>query len=108
MARKVHDSGLTIREYLWKHYTMVDPVTGEALATPTPTPTATPSPTLVPTPSATAGNPTPSASGTGPAVVPGKPIDRGLDPLIVVGGTAAVVVLGALAAVAVRRRGSPA
>ena len=25
MARKVHNSGLTIREYLWRHYTMVDP-----------------------------------------------------------------------------------
>ena len=28
MARKVHNSGLTIREYLWKHYTMVDPRPG--------------------------------------------------------------------------------
>ena len=26
IARKVHNSGLTIREYLWRHYTMVDPV----------------------------------------------------------------------------------
>jgi hypothetical protein len=28
IARKVHRSGLTIREYLWKHFTMVDPKTG--------------------------------------------------------------------------------
>ena len=45
IARKVHRSGLTIREYLWKHYTLVDPRTGEPIATPTPTPSPTPIPT---------------------------------------------------------------
>jgi D-alanyl-D-alanine carboxypeptidase len=44
VAAKVHRSGLTIREYLWKHYTMVDPKTGEPIETATPTPSATPSP----------------------------------------------------------------
>ena len=52
IARKVHRSGLTIREYLWKHYTMVDPKTGEPLATATPTPSATPSPSPEVTPAA--------------------------------------------------------
>jgi D-alanyl-D-alanine carboxypeptidase len=107
IARKIHRSGLTIREYLWKHYTMVDPVTGQALATPTPTPSPTPVPTPALTPSASVGSPTPSPT----AVVgdlPGRPVDRGVDPLVVVGAAAAVVVLGALAVVAVRRRGSPA
>lgn len=55
LARKIHDSGLTIREYLWANYTQVDPVTGSPLptATPVPTPTAVPSPavTLAPLPS---------------------------------------------------------
>jgi D-alanyl-D-alanine carboxypeptidase len=107
IARRIHNSGLTIREYLWKHHTMVDPVTGEALATPTPVPTATPSPSVEPPPTTSVGRPTPSPT----AVVgdlPGRPADRGVDPLVVVGSAAAVVVLGALAVVAVRRRGSPA
>ena len=52
VARKVHRSGLTIREYLWKHYTMVDPRTGQPLATPTPIPTASPTPIPTPTPTA--------------------------------------------------------
>jgi D-alanyl-D-alanine carboxypeptidase len=66
MARKVHNSGLTIREYLWKHYTMVDPVTGEALATPTPTPSPspTPAPELSPTPVATATGTQAAAAAT--------------------------------------------
>ena len=33
---------MTIREYLWQHHTMVDPVTGEPLATPTPSAFAEP------------------------------------------------------------------
>jgi LAS superfamily LD-carboxypeptidase LdcB len=108
VARKVHRSGLTIREYLWKHYTMVDPVTGEALATPTPTltPSPTPSPTPVPTPSTTAGSATPSPTAS-VADLPGRPADRGIDPLIVVGAAAGVVLLAALGVAAVRRRGSP-
>ncbi|HLE59112.1 MAG TPA: M15 family metallopeptidase [Candidatus Limnocylindria bacterium] len=59
LAALVHDSGLTIREYLWTNFTMVDPTTGEPIPTATPTPSATPTPT--PTPSAT---PTPTAVAT--------------------------------------------
>lgn len=65
VARKVHASGLTIREYLWKHYTMVDPETGELLATATPTPTPSPTPSPSPEPS-----PTPTASPTTPSPSP--------------------------------------
>ena len=54
VAKEVHDSGLTIREYLWEHYTRVDPETGEPIPTATPTPSPTPSPTASPTPVATA------------------------------------------------------
>jgi D-alanyl-D-alanine carboxypeptidase len=50
VAGAVHESGLTIREYLWANYTMVDPVTGSPLPTPTPIPTPTPTPSPSPTP----------------------------------------------------------
>jgi LAS superfamily LD-carboxypeptidase LdcB len=90
IARKVHESGLTIREYLWRHYTMVDPETGQPLATPTPTPS--PSPTPTPRPSATL---TPEPSATAEATAP-PPVDPGggpqagrwfgLDPPVVVTG----------------------
>lgn len=87
MARKVHNSGLTIREYLWRHYTMVDPVTGEALETPTPTPSPSPTPTpeLSPTPVATATGTQATAaatveSGTQTGGLPG------VDQPVVVGG----------------------
>jgi len=73
IARKVHRSGLTIREYLWKHYTMVDPKTGEPIATPTPTPTpsATPSPSPEPSPTP------PSATASGSPVTPAASADPG-------------------------------
>lgn len=53
LAAKIHDSGLTPREYLWANFTQVDPETGLPLATPTAVPTTTPapSPTVLPTPS---------------------------------------------------------
>jgi hypothetical protein len=49
LAAKVHGSGLTIREYLWTHFTMVDPKTGKPIPTATPSPTASPTPTPSPT-----------------------------------------------------------
>ena len=68
IARQVHRSGLTIREYLWEHYTMVDPKTGEPIATATPTPSATPSPSPEPTPSAVPSTtPIETATPTAPA-----------------------------------------
>jgi zinc D-Ala-D-Ala carboxypeptidase len=63
LAKKIHDSGLTIREYLWANFTQVDPACvalpapeletpGEprscAFPEPTPSPTVAP-PTVVPT-----------------------------------------------------------
>ena len=110
VARKVHNSGLTIREYLWKHYTMVDPRTGEPIATPTPAPTPTPSPTAVPTPTATA-----SASPSSPAAPTGTPSAAppssgsgllGIDPLVLAALGVAVVVLVSIA-FAARGRTSP-
>ncbi|MEX0626478.1 MAG: M15 family metallopeptidase, partial [Chloroflexota bacterium] len=44
VAAKVHESGLTIREYLWTNFTTVDPITGEPLPTATPTPSPPPPP----------------------------------------------------------------
>ncbi|HET6744501.1 MAG TPA: M15 family metallopeptidase [Candidatus Limnocylindria bacterium] len=88
IAARIHRSGLTIREYLWRHYTMVDPTTGEPLPTPTPTPSPspTPSPTASPTrePSAT---PEPTATQ---AADPGSESQAGrwfgVDPPVVVTG----------------------
>ncbi|HEY7848238.1 MAG TPA: M15 family metallopeptidase [Candidatus Limnocylindria bacterium] len=111
MARKVHNSGLTIREYLWEQHTLVDPQTGESLATPTPTPT--PSPTPVPMPTATVAPPSasPPASAaltptpepaTPPASSGGGPL--GIDPLVLAALGVAVVVLGSVVLAA--RRGA--
>ncbi|HKO32374.1 MAG TPA: M15 family metallopeptidase [Candidatus Limnocylindria bacterium] len=107
IARNVHRSGLTIREYLWKHYTMVDPRTGEPLATPTPTPSASPTP--VPTQTATAS---PSASATAASAtatasaIPAQTGPLGIDPLVVAAlGVALLVLVGI--GVAARRGGSP-
>ena len=65
IAARVHRSGLTIREFLWANYTMVDPITGSPLPTPTPTPSPSPTPsaTTMPTPTVaetTAPSPGPS------------------------------------------------
>ena len=85
MAAKVHESGLTIREYLWTNFTMVDPITGEAIptATPTPSPSPTPSPTPTASPTAVA-TPTPSAA---PSAEP-QPDSTwfGVDPPVVLAG----------------------
>jgi zinc D-Ala-D-Ala carboxypeptidase len=109
VAAAVHESGLTIREYLWTNYTMVDPETGEAIATASPTPTPMPSPsptatsTASPEPSATETptattlpSPTPPPSGTG--VDLNAPVVAGI-------GLAAVLLLLVPIVVATRRRG---
>lgn len=103
VAAAVHESGLTIREYLWTNYTMVDPVTGEPIPTPTPTPSATPSPS--PTPSPT---PTPSLTPTpSPAPSPSPALDtdgwwEADAPVIAVASAAGLLLLASLALV-VRR-----
>ncbi|HSL97652.1 MAG TPA: M15 family metallopeptidase [Candidatus Deferrimicrobiaceae bacterium] len=87
LAEAIHDSGLTIREYLWAHYTtaVVPPPSGAPLptyaptatpdASPTPSesaaasPEASPSPTPSPSPSPSS-SPTPSAE---PSAAPFPP-----------------------------------
>ena len=115
IARKVHRSGLTIREYLWKHYTLVDPRTGEPIATPTPTPSPTPIPTPIPTstatpttvPSATMPSATGSATAAPSAASPTASGGLlGIDPLVFAALGVAVVVLAGVA-FAARRGSSP-
>lgn len=62
LARKIHHSGLTIREYLWANFTQVDPSTGEPL--PSPGPSDSPPTSSAPPAS---GGPFPSAVPTQPA-----------------------------------------
>jgi LAS superfamily LD-carboxypeptidase LdcB len=105
VARKVHASGLTIREYLWKHYTVVDPKTGEPLATATPSP----SPSPIPSPEVSAS---PSGIPSGPqarstaSASPGTGThgDRwlGLDPPVVVVGSLLLLVLASAGLAALR------
>ena len=131
LAAAVHASGLTTREYLWKHFTTAIVPTGAtaspgASATPTRAPSLEPSaaPSAVPSPdgSASASEPpasseasatpatsaTPEASPTG-TPSPGSPAGTvaGLEPAVLavlaLGGAAAVV---ALAIGSRRRRGS--
>jgi D-alanyl-D-alanine carboxypeptidase len=64
LAEKIHDSGLTIREYLWANYTLVEPTTGEPL------PTATVAPSAGPSESAAVG---PTSEPTAPGGVPSPP-----------------------------------
>jgi len=98
IARKVHRSGLTIREYLWKHYTQLD-TNLEAVATPTPTPSPTPAATPAAT-SSPAGSATAAASPTATSTQPGAgtpPADGGTGttaPLLVAVGLGVVAVLG--------------
>jgi D-alanyl-D-alanine carboxypeptidase len=90
LAKKIHDSGLTIREYLWANFTQLD-ASGNPLATATPEPT--PSPTLgatpvaseIAAPSSTAG---PASAAAGP-VATSPPSSAtgawfGFDPVVVV------------------------
>jgi len=68
LAREIHDSGLTIREYLWANYTQVDVSTGEPL--PSPGPSDLPSTSPAPPPSAGV---LPTDAATQPPVVTPTP-----------------------------------
>jgi D-alanyl-D-alanine carboxypeptidase len=85
LAAKVHAAGLTIREYLWTHFTMVDPKTGKPIPTATPIPTASPTPTPSPsaTPTAVAIS-TPSADASADP----QPVSSwfGIDPTVILAG----------------------
>ena len=118
LAKKIHDSGLTIREYLWANYTQVDPACVAlppptlvtpgaprscALAAASPSPTAPP-PTTVPTAAApsplpTAG-PVASPSPTGPTA----PTGAASHPLPIAAVAIGAVLL-VVAGIALSRRG---
>jgi D-alanyl-D-alanine carboxypeptidase-like protein len=91
LAAKIHDSGLTIREYLWANYTMVDAVTGSPLpiATVSPSPPAIPSPSLEASPaSAPPATPGPTAVASPAPLPPASNAGTwfGVDPPLVVAG----------------------
>jgi len=88
LAAKVHGSGLTIREYLWNNFTMVDPITGQPVPTATPTPSPSPTPTPTPSPTATP-MPTPSAAPSASAQPVGTWL--GVDPPVVLGGVGLIM-----------------
>jgi len=105
LAAKIHASGLTSREYLWEHFTTIDPTTG------LPIPTASPSQGSSAAPSATAPSPSvPPAGATNPldtppaSQAPAAPAGdtNGLGfPLLLIG----VVALLAIVAVTIWRTG---
>jgi zinc D-Ala-D-Ala carboxypeptidase len=106
VAARVHRSGLTIREYLWKHHTMVDPETGEPIPAATPSPSATPTATPEATASPIAS---PSALASSSATAGASPGGTssgwlGVDlPVVIVG-----VVIAALVSIGLLVwRGSP-
>jgi len=114
LAAKIHDSGLTTREYLWSHYTAVDPKTGEPVSTaPAPSgssagslpPEVTPPALASPAPEPTTSPPAAEASGV-PTLPPASPAARwfGLDPPVVLVLFALVLVLVGVAAARARTR----
>lgn len=109
IAAKVHESGLTIREYLWTNFTMVDPTTGEPIPSASPSPTASPSPQVSPTATLSAvafPSPAPPTGSTRPdgAAQPGFGGWFGVDPLVVAGLLIVLASVGSVAARAYIRR----
>jgi zinc D-Ala-D-Ala carboxypeptidase len=116
LAKAIHHSGLTTREYLWSHFTQVDVKTGSPVpsksAEPSTTPTGQPS-TSSPEPGGSPSPEAPSAGGaTSPAVAPapsGSPIQPvgtwfGLDPPVAIVGFVLILgSIGTLAALSLRR-----
>ena len=115
VAAKVHNSGLTIREYLWTHHTLVDR-SGKPVAAPTPSttgPTATPTSKPSSTSSTTSAPSTPSVSTsvvgpTVPAVAGDRTSaatsDGSATNVLVIGGLAVLALLGTVAALIRGRR----
>lgn len=68
VAREIHESGLTVREYLWANFTQVDPTTGE----PQPSPGPSESPATSPAPPASA-EPTQTGVATQPPAATSTP-----------------------------------
>jgi len=121
LAAKVHASGLTIREYLWTHFTTVDASPrasqdpGTSGAPGSESPTLEPSPDASPSASPTNAPPTPATSPSAgvtaaPTGDPGPPPSPaatwfGLDPALAIGAIV-VVVLVVGGSLALRRRGA--
>ena len=116
LAAKIHDSGLTTREYLWSHYTTVDPKTGKPVSTGSPAPSGS-SPASQPPKVTPPASETPAAAPTTTASAPeatgaptSPPATRastwfGLDPPVVLAVVALVLALvGAVAARGLSRR----
>jgi D-alanyl-D-alanine carboxypeptidase len=106
IARKIHRSGLTIREYLWKHHTRLT-TDLQPVATPTPSPSPSPTPTTEPTPTAlpSTDSATPQPTATD---APGGPSPTqawfGLDPPVVAGIGIALALLILVPVVLLARR----
>jgi D-alanyl-D-alanine carboxypeptidase len=122
MAKKIHDSGLTIREYLWANFTQVDPACVALAPPPLVTPgeprscafaAASPSPPTDPPTTTPAAAPTPPGTASAGPTDPGSPSDPpaateppvgaptgalgGIDPIVLLALAALVVAVGALA-----------
>jgi D-alanyl-D-alanine carboxypeptidase len=111
LAAKIHDSGLTIREYLWANYTMVDAVTGSPLPIAPSTPAAPG--ILGPSAAVAAASPPPATPGPTPVATPtaSPPASSnagasfGVDPPVVVAGLLLLLAaLGLVVAVGFLRR----
>ena len=102
VAAEINESGLTTREYLWEHYTQIDPATGEPIPTPTAMPTLTPSlPPASVIPSQAGSTDPPSAPpAASPSATPpptsGVGTWFGIDPVVVVVSLLLVLALVAL------------
>ncbi|MDC5697908.1 M15 family metallopeptidase [Intrasporangium calvum] len=115
VAAKVHRSGLTIREYLWRHHTQLDS-NGNPLPAPPPTPSISSArPTSrVPAPTTTEATVTPvpaSTSSAAPIAVAPQQVDdvRGVPAALVRGLVGVGIVAVVLVALVLRgRRGSGA
>ena len=106
IAAKIHDAGLTIREYLWTNFTMVDPVTGEPIPSPTPVPTQSPSPQVSPTATLSAiasGPPSPTAAAP-PAIATERGLGGLSGPFLITGLVLVLASVGFVAAVRGYRR----
>jgi D-alanyl-D-alanine carboxypeptidase len=114
LAKAIHDSGLTIREYLWANYTLVDPTTGEPIASGSPEPSPSPaasspaSPpaasTPPPTPAASPGASSTATRSGGPVATPAPSAPGGIDPTALVAGAVVLAAIASLLALALRWR----
>lgn len=106
VAAAIHESGLTTREYLWEHFTQIDPATGEPIPTATLAPSGPASPGASSGASASVGPSATVAMSTRPGASPpttsppvaGAGTWFGLDPPVVV--VSLLVLLAAIGFVA--------